>query len=266
MLSTSQREEFEQQGVLRLPGAFPRAAAEAMEARVWRWLEKKYGTRRDDPTTWTIAQPYTMQGLKREAVFDAIGSETTWSALDALLGKGAWTPPRDWGQFLVNFPSGGSWALPSRIWHTDFAYGGPIDHAHGALVLSFLSEVPAGAGGTLVVAGSPRLIRKFVGRRPQAGREKMKRTREAFLRSDPWLVALSSETPGFDRVECLMSKTTVIDGIPVRVEELCGEAGDVVIGHSWLLHASGPNCGARPRIMRVQRVRLAGGKAQAAEE
>jgi len=54
-----------------------------------------------------------------------------------------------------------------------------------------------------------------------------------------------------------MSKATVIDGIPMRVEELCGETGDIVIGHSRLLHASAPNCGARPHIMSVQRVRLA---------
>jgi hypothetical protein len=43
----------------------------------------------------------------------------------------------------------------------------------------------------------------------------------------------------------------------VRVVELAAGAGDVVIGHPWLLHAGAPNCGAAPRIMRVQRVRLA---------
>ena len=43
----------------------------------------------------------------------------------------------------------------------------------------------------------------------------------------------------------------------MRVVELTGEAGDVVIGHPWLLHAGAPNCGAAPRLMRVQRVRLA---------
>jgi hypothetical protein len=47
-----------------------------------------------------------------------------------------------------------------------------------------------------------------------------------------------------------------VAGVPVDIVELCGEAGDVVIGHPWLLHRGAPNRGERPRFMRVQRVRL----------
>jgi len=257
MLSTSQREEFEQQGFVRLPGAFARAAAEAMEARVWRWLEKKYGTHRNDPTTWTIAQPHTMQGLKREAVFDAIGGAHTRAALDDVLGPGLWKKPKDWGQFLVNFPTGARWTLPSRIWHTDFDFRRPAEPMFGVLVFSFLSDVPAGSGGTLVVARSHRLIRKFVEARPRAGREKMRITRTAFVASDSWWRALTSPEPQPDRVERLMQRETRVGGLPVRVVELSGEAGDVVIGHPWLLHAGASNCGDSPRLMRVQRIHLA---------
>jgi hypothetical protein len=227
-----------------------------MESRVWRWLERKYGARREDPASWGAAAVHGLQGMKREAVFDAIGGATLSAALDALIGAGRWQQPRDWGQFLVNFPSGGRWTVPSRVWHTDFDFRGPADPPRGALVFSFLSDVPAGAGGTLAVAGSPRLIARFVAERASAGREKMKVTRTAFMASDPWLRELTSTEPAADRAERLM-QPSLVAGVPVRVVELTGDAGDVVIGHPWLLHAGAPNCGAAPRLMRVQRVRLA---------
>ena len=210
-----------------------------MESRVWRWLEKRYGALREDPASWAdaAAAVYGLQGMKREAVFDAIGSAALGGALDAIVGAGRWT-------------------VPSRVWHTDFDFRGPADPPSGALVFSFLSDVPDGAGGTLVVAGSHRLIARFVAARPSAGREKMKVTRTSFLTSEPWLRELTREEPAEDRAERLM-QPSLVAGVPVRVVELTGEAGDVVIGHPWLLHAGAPNCGAAPRIMRVQRVRLA---------
>jgi len=248
--------EFQEHGFVRVPGAFPRADAAAMESRVWKWLERKYGARRDDPTTWTAANPTGLQGLKSQAVFDAIGSDTLCAALDELVGAGRWERPREWGGFLVTFPSGGRWAVPTRVWHTDFDFRGPADPPRGALVFSFLSDVPAGAGGTLAVAGSHRLIARFVAARPTAGREKMKVTRTTFLASDPWLRELTAPADAEGRSERLM-QPSLVAGVSVRVVELTGDAGDVVIGHPWLLHAGAPNCGSAPRLMRVQRVHLA---------
>ena len=249
--------DFEAQGFVRVPGAFSRADAAAMEARVWAWLERKYGIRREAPATWSVTKPTGLQGMKSHAVFHAIGGELLCAALDALVGAGRWQRPRDWGGFLVTFPSGKPWAVPSHVWHTDFDFRGPADPPQGALVFSFLSDVPPGAGGTLVVAGSHRLVARFVATRPSAGREKMKVTRTALLASDPWLRELGSEEHAPDRSERLMQRHALVAGIPVRVVELAAGAGDVVIGHPWLLHAGAPNCGATPRIMRVQRVRLA---------
>src|SRR5262249_30390064 len=105
--------------------------------------------------------------------------------------------------------------------------------------------------------------RKFVEGRPRAGLVKMKTVRQAFLRSDPWLIALNADVGDSERIDKLMNRRAIIDGVPVRVAELCGEAGDVVIGHPWLLHAGAPNSGPRPRIMRVQRVRLEQGTSPA---
>jgi hypothetical protein len=257
MLTASQRAEFEGKGFVRVPGAFSREQAAAMEARVWRWLERKYGVSQSDPATWRDVAPTGLQGLKRQGIFDPIGSEVTCGALDALLGPGGWQRPRDWGGFLVNFPGAGPWRVPSRVWHTDFGFCAPLERPHGALVLSFLSDVPRGAGGTLAVEGSPRVIRRFLAEHPRAVQAKMKNVRLALCDSDAWFRTLTSPDADPARSERLMETGAVIGGVPVRVVELSGEAGDLVIGHPWLLHAGAPNCGTQPRMMRVQRIRAA---------
>jgi hypothetical protein len=257
MLTAEQRARFDAEGFVRLPGAFAKEAADAMAARVWRFLERKHGTRPDEPATWRAGAVYGLQGMKREPVFDAIGGPAVCAALDDLVGAGDWERPRDWGGFLVTFPSPGPWAVPGRVWHTDFDFRGPAEPLRGALVLSFLSDVPPGGGGTLAVAGSHRLLRAFVEARPSAGREKMKATRTAFLASEPWLRELASPEAAPDRRERLMGRATPVRGVPLRVVELDGAPGDVVLGHPWLLHNGSPNCGNAPRLMRVARLRRA---------
>jgi hypothetical protein len=257
MLTAAQHAEFEDRGFVRIPGAFSREQAAAMEARVWAWLERNYGVSRSDPATWKDVAPTGLQGLKRQSVFDAIGSEVTCGALDALLGPSGWQRPRDWGGFLVTFPGPGPWRVPSRVWHTDFDFQPPSERPHGALVFSFLSDVPPGAGGTLAVEGSPHVIRRFLAEHPRAARASMKSVRHALYASDPWLKGLTSADEEPARRERLMEEGAQVDGVPVRVVELLGEAGDLVIGHPWLLHAGAPNCGTQPRMMRVQRVRAA---------
>jgi hypothetical protein len=228
-----------------------------MEARVWSWLERRYGVRRDAPATWAVPKPTGMQGLKSQEVFAPIGGAPLRAALDALVGAGRWAEPRDWGSFLVTFPSAEPWHVPSRVWHTDFEYRGPAAPPRGALVFAYLSDAPPAAGATLVVEGSHRVIEAFVATRASAGREKMKVTRSALLASDPWLRELAGSEPALDRSERLMRPGAVVAGVSVRVVELTAEAGDVVICHPWMLHCGAPNAGAAPRLMRVQRIRLA---------
>jgi hypothetical protein len=256
MLSPRQREHFAERGFVRLPGVFSRDAAAAMEQRVWEWLERHHGVRRDDPASWTLAQPTGLQPLKHQAVFDPNGGALLLEALDELLGAGCWKRPREWGGFLVSFPSAGE-TRARAPWHTDFDYRGPSDRVFGALVFSYLCDVPAGAGGTLVVAGSQRVIRRFVEGRSRASLAPMKTVRLALMHSDPWLAALAAEenAAGLDLAPLRGERS--VAGVPVEIVELSGEAGDVVIGHPWLLHRGAPNRGERPRFMRVQRV-LAG--------
>jgi ectoine hydroxylase-related dioxygenase (phytanoyl-CoA dioxygenase family) len=126
-------------------------------------------------------------------------------------------------------------------------------------VFSYLSDVPPGGGGTLAVAGSHRAIGRFLAERPQLTRCPMRDARHALMQSDPWLAALAEqESPGEVDLGALATRGQVC-GEAVQVVELDGAAGDVVIGHPWLLHRGAPNRGTAPRMMRVQRVLLTRG-------
>jgi hypothetical protein len=256
MLSGDQICEFTNRGFVRIPGAFPREEAAAVEARVWRWLEKKRGISAEDPGSWPSGQVWGLQELKSLGA-NVIGSDETCDAIDSLLGREGWKRPRDWGGFLITFPSRGPWRVPHHVWHTDFDYVGSLERPVGALVFSFVSDVPCGAGGTTVVSGSPRLVARFLAARPRKSFKKMRNLRLALFASEPWLSGLSSDDDDPRRNERLMREGTVIDGNPVRVAELAAEAGDLVLGHPWLLHAGAPNCGNRPRMMCVQRIPFA---------
>ena len=257
MLTVKQRKEFDERGFTRISASFSQVDAIAMENRVWAALGEQFGVDRADPTTWSVTQAVGLGQLKTEPLFSAIGSPATVEAIDELLGAGRWRRPRDWGQFLVFFPGADSeWTVPSTIWHTDFGFLTPPARMSGLLVFSFLSDVPPRSGGTIVVTGSHLLIRRFVETQPPEVLGKMKRVRKAFLVSDPWFMALTSNDDDADRVEHFTGTDHMISGVPVRVAELTGKAGDVIIAHPWLLHASAPNCGSGPRMMCVQRVRL----------
>lgn len=156
MLTPEQRSEFAERGFVRLHGAFSREEAAAMEQRVWDALQRRHGVCRDDPATWQIPLGTGLQGLRTHAVFRPIGGPALTGALDDLIGKGSWQEPKHWGQFLVSFPApAGTCGVARAVWHTDFPYFLPADRVVGALVFSFVGEVPERSGGTLVIAGSP---------------------------------------------------------------------------------------------------------------
>jgi len=52
-----------------------------------------------------------------------------------------------------------------------------------------------------------------------------------------------------DRMRCYMNDGTVIDGVPLRVVELTGKPGDVILMHSDCFHAAAPNRLTEPRMM-----------------
>ena len=247
MLTPRQREEFETLGFVRLPGAFAADAA-PMQDVVWQELERLHGIRRADPSTWRPDRPSGLQGIKAAPEFAPIGGAVTAAAIDDLLGSGAWPPPKQGGLFLVSFPGAGTrWTVPSTGWHVDSDLTFALEPLFGLRIYTFLSDVVAEGGGTVVLSGSHRLVARRVRGRPAEELADFRRERRELFRSDPWLHELTREGGG-DRDRFLAEH--VIEGVPVRVVPLTGAAGDVVLAHPWLFHARAPHTAPEPKLMR----------------
>jgi hypothetical protein len=243
VLTAHQHEQFRATGLLRLEGAFPPAAAEAMSGRLWDFLVSQYAIDPNDRSTWTVEQPARFQPVTHSGAFRAVGAGPLCAALDALLGPGQWARPRWWGRPLVTFPQDGPWELPARAWHFDCM---PVSPGHRPVqFFAFLNKVLPHGGGTLVLAGSHRLVAPYLG---LGEAFRLDRVRTS-LASHPWLRGLWQPDDADDRIQRYMSDGTIIDGVPLRVIELTGEPGDVILMHSDTFHAVAPNRLAEPRMM-----------------
>src|SRR5262245_16686616 len=120
--------------------------------QLWRHLAETHGMHRDLPATWTVAQPTGFQALTRAGAFRAIASAALRTAVDAILGAGAWNAPEQWGAPLVTFPADATtrWEVPRQQWHLDFPARPPPRPLPGARVLAFVAPLEPRGGGTLV--------------------------------------------------------------------------------------------------------------------
>jgi Phytanoyl-CoA dioxygenase (PhyH) len=250
MLTATQREEFETHGTLRLTGAFGVRVAQQMTTRIWEVLERSHGVRRDDARSWDIPQPTGFQTLTRSGAFDAIASAALCEDIDQLLDS--WERPKHWGAPLVTFPGApATWDLPSTQWHLDFPARGSLQPLPGIRVLAFIDRVEPRSGGTLVLSGSHRLVESLM----SAGLARSghsSEVREALAERHEWLSRLWRTSAIEDRIARFMRDGAEIEGQPLRVVELTGGPGDVVLLHPRLFHAPSRNVGAKPRLMLSQ--------------
>jgi len=248
VLTAGQYDEFRMTGLLRLAEAFPASAAESMRERLWEFLADRYAIDRDERSTWTIENPTGFQAVTHSGAFCAVGGEGLCARLDALFGAGRWARPRWWGRPLVTFPGTGAWELPARGWHFDFM---PVSAGQRPVqYFAFLGRVQPTGGGPLALAGSHRLVARYLG---QGEAFRMGRVR-ASLATDPWLRGLWEPGDGGDHLRRYLNNETVIDGVPLRVTELTGEPGDIILMHCDTFHAAAPNRLNEPRMMLTEMV------------
>jgi hypothetical protein len=250
MVTAAQHEEFERAGLLRIPGAIPAADTAAMCDRVWAHVRAEHGMERDDPATWRVEE--RLPGLRKVAggrEFERIGSPAVRSTLDGLLGE--WTEPPKWGVLLVTFPrrDQAEWDVPVSVWHNDFVRYDAGREVRAVQLFVLLNDIRPGGGATLVLTGSHRLVAKYAD--PAADGPHPKRLRQTLGAADPWLRKLWARdgAEGNDRVRRYMVDGAEVDGVPLRVVELTGQAGDVYFMHCDTFHAAAPNCGDEPRMM-----------------
>jgi hypothetical protein len=254
-LTSSDIERFERDGYVVVRQAFSPADALAMERRWWSELEDAHGIRRDDRSSWRQI-PGDLKAAKRDPIQARILTGQVRGVFDDLLGTAAWSPPRDWGRAIVTFPEPGAWEVPTRLWHWDNLCEPHIDQPRALFVVSFIGSVALRSGGTLILSGSPRLLVQQERRIPasQRGRGGSGASIwERFHRSHPWLMALTGQAPSpADRTAAFMDGETIVEGVPLRVVELTGEPGDMVVCHPVMVHCRAPNRGVRPRFMRIK--------------
>jgi hypothetical protein len=252
-LTPSDMERFERDGYVVVRQAFSRADALAMERQWWQELEDSHGIRRADRSSWRQIRG-DLKAAKRDPVQARILTGRVSGVFDDLLGRGAWSPPRDWGRPLVTFPGPGAWDVPARLWHWDNPGELHLDYPRALFVVSFIGSVAPHSGGTLILSGSPRALIQQERQIPVGQpRDFGARLWERFHRSHPWLRALTGLAPSpADRIAAFMDRETIIDGVPLRVVELTGEPGDMVFCHPVMVHCVAPNRGTRPRFMRIK--------------
>ena len=255
-LTQAQRDAFLATGVTHVPGVLPSASVEAMAGRIWTELERRDGIFRGRPETWTKERPSQFGELRKSGAFAAMTGPELRSLLDDFFQPSGWREPRHWGQALVTFPTGRKdWSVPGAAWHLDILPGQRLEPWPAYVrVFAILAPLEPGGGGTLYVAGSYRLTLEARGRMPRGG-ARSAAVREALTRESPWLAELcSAAAADAERTARLMEVGAELRGAALRVAEMTGEAGDVVLMHPATLHAPSPNCRPSPRLMLAESV------------
>ena len=234
VLNDEQVQSFLDNGYLVVHDSFDRTIAN-------RWVEEAYdrlGYQKNDPATW-VKDIIWMDHKNRmpvrkiapkawDAILDVIGSEDRLETQVMGLGPGHFTSINsfEWSDsFIVNFHRGADkpWQPPSPQvtgWHKDGSYFRHyIDSREQALLTIVLwSDMLHQGGGTFIAPDSVRVLARYLYEHPEG------------------------IDPGKFDFQELIGKCT-------RFVELTGKAGDFVILHPFMLHASSQNVIGIPRVM-----------------
>jgi hypothetical protein len=246
ILSPEQLDEFHHRGVLRLDGLLSPDRVSAAREVVLRRLAR-HGLWQDGGWRLGPRLQWPDHGLKTSKVIgnkhpelEALIADPTLRALvDGLidgrpLDRTAYARP----MVLCTLPNAEVWRLPGG-WHADcprLASG----RSPGVQVFTFLEPVGPRGGGTLVIAGSHRLMNE--------GRHIRPRDFPRHLGGEAFFRDLFS--PGITGAQdCEVLPSGAVDGVPLEVLELSGEPGDVWLTDLRLLHTGAPNAADHPRLM-----------------
>jgi Phytanoyl-CoA dioxygenase (PhyH) len=206
-----------------------------------RWVDEAYdrlGYSKHDPTTWQkdiVWMDHKNELPVRElaakawtAILDVIGGEDRLETQVMGIGPGHFTSINSflWSDaFIVNFHRGADkpWQPPSPQvtgWHKDGSYFRHfLDSREQALLPIVLwSDVLHQGGATFIAPDSVRVVARYLYQHPEGVH------------------------PHDFNFQELVSQCT-------QFEEVTGEAGDFVIIHPFMLHASSQNVIGRPRFM-----------------
>ncbi len=145
---------------------------------------------------------------------------------------------------LVSLPRAEPWSVPHAGWHVDLGRLQNRGVVPGIQLFACLDTVAPKGGGTVVVAGSHRVLDDD----PWIG-PAMKHANR--LRRLPYFrELLSTDVTNRDR---FVNEPSRIGDVELQVVELCGEPGDVFLVDMRVLHNAAPNASRAPRLMVTER-------------
>ncbi len=245
MLGDDAHSIFAGRGILRLEQALPPTLVREAQ-RVVRSALERQGFLSDG--VWCFDRmtlpPYPSIGkigFKKNEAFDALSTSDLIEAVGFLAGD------RDLvtmghQQLLLTFPNADRWSVPSSIWHVD-APRLPSAACPGVQTFIFLEASEHEGGGTLVVAGSHRLLND--------GRFIRSKDIKRQLKRFPCFQQLMSANLA-DR-ERLLGSIGHVGEVEIEVVEMTGRPGDVWLMDMRVLHNLAPNARSTPRVMLTQR-------------
>ena len=249
MLTLGQRDEFRRFGILRVPSAIPSGDVEAMCDAIWQRLDHRYHIRRNDSESWKGQRINGTKDRPKSMTFEQVVNRTLCAILDELLGSAAWERAEHWGSLLVAFrESRDRWDVPHQGWHFDAPVLRSLPGLYGLRLFTCLAKLEHGGGATVAVAGSHRLAQDLAG---VAGFEKIRSAeiRAALIQRHSWMKELCSFDATIDRVDHFMKTSTCVGDVELRVVELTGDPGDVILMHPVTMHAGSLNCSSVPRLV-----------------
>lgn len=249
MLTAEQKTQFEQDGIIKLPGFLSDEVVNPVIHAVFEvfanagiWADGRWRLEHLPPTNAPLAGSEMVKGTKKiRATRDLVTADLLKVISDLEDGKVLGTHSEKI-QILFTRPNATTWSVPASIWHLDTPRI-PSNKRPGVQMFTFLNSVEPQGGGTLVVAGSHRLLNEH-----QFIRSKDVKKR---LAQKPFFCDLLSKK--FADRDNLMSRMDSVEGIPVRVVEMTGQPGDVYLTDLRMLHTLSDNVLQVPRVMATQR-------------
>lgn len=232
----AQQQAFRDRGIVKLPRLIPDDTLMPAQEMVYAKLD----------ACQQGASPALLKQLRKACAnakaFRNLLTPTVLGAVQELVPDAA-RPMTAKMQLLYTPPNATTWTVPHNIWHLDTPRLG-AETPPGVQVFALLDDVPPQGGGTLVLAGSHRLLndRGFVSSKSV----KRRLGRHSFFRT-----LMDAHAPNR---QCFLARQGNVDGVPLQVVELHGQAGDVYFADLRLLHTLAPNATPRHRLMATQRL------------
>ena len=251
MITESHKGTFRSRGFVRLERFLPAESVTRAREVVMRALER-HGCVQHDFATLDQLPPYKAssklrKGIKHTGAFRKLMTLELLDAVDSL-ADGAVVPMNPARRLnpglLLSLPDSTTWAVPHALWHVDLPRLRNRGVPPGVQLFACLDTVQPHGGGTVIVAGSHRLLDedRWIG--PSVKHAKR-------LRKIPYVRDLMSED--LTNRDRFVNESCHVGDVELQVVELHGEAGDVFLVDMRVLHTSAPNASRVPRIMVTQR-------------